>query len=34
MTFIRVFKDLAKRFRVHALDFLGMGLSHRKEYNH
>lgn len=34
MTFIRVFKDLSKKFRVHALDFLGMGLSHRKEYNH
>lgn len=34
MTFIRIFKDLATRFRVHALDFLGMGLSHRKEYDH
>lgn len=34
MTFIRIFKDLSARFQVHALDFLGMGLSHRKEYNH
>jgi pimeloyl-ACP methyl ester carboxylesterase len=34
MTFLRVFKDLTKRYKVHALDFLGMGLSHRKTYNH
>lgn len=33
LTFIRLFKQLSSKFTVHALDLLGMGLSHRKEFN-
>ena len=32
MTFIRLFKRLSEKYTVHALDFLGMGLSHRREF--
>ena len=30
LTFVRMFKELAKQYTVHALDLLGMGLSHRR----
>lgn len=33
MTFIRLFKELSKSYTVHALDLLGMGLSHRKQFD-
>lgn len=33
MTFVRLFKDLSIKYRVHALDLLGTGLSNRAKFN-
>lgn len=33
MTFVRLFKDLSTKYRVHALDLLGVGLSSRVPFN-
>lgn len=32
LTYVRLFEKLSLKYRVHALDFLGMGLSHRREF--